>query len=229
MAKGDCIYVYRNFGQLKGVYKHYGIDCGDGTVIHYRKPSETIEQTDIATFSQGNPIYVAEYSSGFGYIPDAVVERAKSRLGEHDYNLLTNNCEHFAVWCKTGINDSKQIRNYLPAITTLDISKLYDPIKQAIRGKDSSSSQRLTSEALLDLKSVWNQIQPKYQKAISESQTWNRVAKKALSQDREDLARRAIARKLEYEKQARKLEFELSELAEITENIVRSQNEMITG
>ena len=226
MAKGDCIYVYRNFGQLKGVYKHYGIDCGDGTVIHYRKPSEIIEQTDLATFSQGNPIYVAEYSPGFGYIPDVVVERAKSRLGEHDYNLLTNNCEHFTSWCKTGISDSKQIRNYLPAITTLDISKLYDPIKQAIQGKDSSSTQRLTSEALLDLKSVWNQIQPKYQAAIAESQTWNRVAKKALSQNREDLARRAIARKLEYEKQARKLEFELSELAEITESIVRSQNEL---
>ena len=224
MAKGDCIYVYRNFGQLEGVYKHYGIDCGDGTVIHYRKPSETIEQTDLSTFSQGNPIYVAEYSPGFGYIPDVVVERAKSRLGEHDYNLLTNNCEHFTSWCKTGISDSKQIRNYLPAITTLDISKLYDPIKQAIQGKDSSTTQRLTSEALLDIKSVWNQVQPEYQEAIAESQTWNRVAKKALSQGREDLARRAIARKLEYEKRARKLEFELNELAEIIEGIVRSQN-----
>ena len=229
MAKGDCIYVYRNFGQLKGVYKHYGIDCGDGTVIHYRKPSEIIEQTSLATFSKGNPIYVAEYSKGFGYVPDAVVERAKSRLGEHDYNLLTNNCEHFACWCKTGISDSKQIRNYLPAITTLDISKLYEPIQQALKGKDSSTTQRLTSEALLDIKSVWNQVQPEYQKAIAESQAWNRVAKKALSQGREDLARKAIAKKLEYEQQASKLEIELSELAEITENIVRSQNEMITG
>ena len=223
MAKGDCLYVYRNFGQLKGVYKHYGIDCGDGTVIHYRKPSEVIEQTPLETFSQGNPVYVAEYSPGFGYIPDVVVERAKSRLGEHDYNLLTNNCEHFTSWCKTGISDSKQIRNYLPAITTLDISKLYEPIEQALQGKDSSTNQRLTSEALLDIKSVWNQIQPQYQSAIAESQTWNEVAKKALSQGREDLARRAIARKLEYEKKASKLEIELSELAEITENIVRSQ------
>jgi len=224
MAKGDCIYVYRNFGQLKGVYKHYGIDCGDGTVIHYRKPSEVIEQTSLATFSRGNPIYVAEYSQGFGYIPDVVVERAKSRLGEHDYNLLTNNCEHFACWCKTGISDSKQIRNYLPAITTLDISKLYEPLQQALKGKDSSSTKRLTSEALLDIKSVWNQVQPEYQKAIAESQIWNRVAKKALSKGREDLARKAIAKKLDYEQQASKLEIELSELAEMTENIVRSQN-----
>lgn len=222
MAKGDCIYVYRNFGQLQGVYKHYGIDCGDGTVIHYRKPREIIERTSLATFSRGNPVYVAEYSEGFGYIPDVVVERAKSRLGENNYNLLSNNCEHFASWCKTGISDSKQIRNYLPAITTLDLSKLYEPIQQALQGKDARTNQQLASEALIDLKSVWNQIQPQYQEAIAEVQTWNRVAKKALSQDREDLARAAIAKKLHYERQARKLEIELSELAEITENIVRN-------
>jgi Lecithin retinol acyltransferase len=224
MAKGDCIYVYRNFGQLQGVYKHYGIDCGDGTVIHYRKPSEVIEQTSFATFSRGNPVYVAEYSEGFGYIPDVVVERAKSRLREQEYNLLSNNCEHFASWCKTGISDSKQIRNYLPAITTLDLSQLYEPIQQALKGKDARN-QRLTSEALIDLKSVWNQVQPKYQAAIAEVQTWNQVAKTALRQDREDLARAAIAKKLHYEQQAGKLELELSELAEISENIVRSQND----
>ena len=229
MAKGDCIYVYRNFGALEGVYKHYGIDCGDGTVIHYRKPSEVIERTSMATFSQGNPVYVAKYSKGFAYIPDVVVERAKSRLGEHDYNLLSNNCEHFACWCKTGISDSKQIRNYLPAITTLDISKLYEPIKQAIGGKGKSNTKRLTNEALMDIKSVWNQIQPQYQEAIAESQTWAKVAKKALENDREDLARAAIAKKLKYEQQAKKLEVELSELAEITENIVRSQNELVNN
>jgi hypothetical protein len=225
MTKGDCIYVYRNFGQLQGVYKHYGIDCGDGTVIHYRKPSEVIEQTDFATFSRGNPVYVAEYSEGFGYIPDVVVERAKSRLREQEYNLLSNNCEHFASWCKTGISDSKQIRNYLPAITTLDLSQLYEPIQQALKGKDARSNQKLTSEALIDLKSVWNQVQPQYQAAIAEIQTWNQVAKTALLQDREDLARAAIAKKLHYEQQAGKLELELSELAEITENIIRSQND----
>ncbi|MEM6614664.1 MAG: lecithin retinol acyltransferase family protein [Cyanobacteria bacterium P01_C01_bin.72] len=223
MAKGDCIYVYRNFGKLKGVYKHYGIDCGDGTVIHYRKPSEVVEQTFYATFSQGNPTYVAEYTEGFGYIPDVVVARARSRLGEKDYNLLTNNCEHFACWCKTGISDSKQIRNYLPAISTLDISQLYEPIKQALGGKNKNTTKRLTNEALIDIKSVWNQIQPQYQQAIAEAQAWNKVAKQALSQNREDLARAAIAKKLRYEQQASKLEVELSELAQITENIVRSQ------
>lgn len=226
MAKGDCIYVYRNLWQLEGLYKHYGIDCGDGTVIHYRKPSETIERTSLATFSQGNPIYMAEYSDGFGYIADVVVERAKSRLGEQEYNLLFNNCEHFTNWCKTGISDSKQIRDFVPIITTLDPAKLYEPIKQSLQGRDSRTSQQLLAEALADIKSVWEQVQPEYQTALNEMAAWEQVAKQALSQNREDLARAAIAKKLNYQKRARELEIELSDLAEMTENIVQTQQEL---
>ncbi len=226
MAKGDCIYVYRNLAQLDGVYKHYGIDCGDGTVIHYRKPSETIEQTSLATFSRGNPVYVAEYGYGFGYIPDVVVERAQSRLGEQEYNLLFNNCEHLANWCKTGMSNSKQVKEFLPIVDHFDVSQLYEPIKQALKGKDHKTSAKLLAEALSDIKSVWNQIQPQYKNAIAEAETWSQVAIKALQQNREDLARAAIAKKLSYEKQARKLEMELSELAEMTENIVRNQQEL---
>lgn len=226
MVKGDRIYVYRNFGQLDGLYQHHGIDCGDGTVIHYRKPSEIIERTSLETFSKGNPIYIAEYGDGFGYIPDVVVERAESRLGEKKYNFLFNNCEHFASWCKTGVSESQQIKDFIPLIHTLDSSKLYEPIRQALTGKDSSSAQQLLAESLRDLKSVWEQVQPQYQYALNEVSAWEKVAKEALNKDREDLARAAIARKLIYARQAGKLELELSELAEMTENIVRNQQQL---
>lgn len=226
MAKGDRIYVYRNLWSLDGLYKHHGIDCGDGTVIHYRKPSETIERTSLETFARGNPIYVAQYGDGFGYIPDIVVERAKSRLGERKYNLLFNNCEHFASWCKTGVSKSEQVDNFLPSIHKLDPKKLYEPIKQALKGKDSKTAQQLLAESLRDVKSVWEQIQPQYKEALNEISTWDRVAKEALSKDREDLARAAIAKKLSYEQKASKLEIELSELAQMTENIVRNQHEL---
>lgn len=43
------------------------------------------------------------------YTPDETVERAQSRLGESQYNLMTNNCEHFAIWCKTGVSESSQV------------------------------------------------------------------------------------------------------------------------
>lgn len=39
------------------------------------------------------------------------IKRAKSRLGEKNYNLVTNNCEHFAIWCKTNISESYQVTN----------------------------------------------------------------------------------------------------------------------
>ncbi|MBR3679558.1 MAG: lecithin retinol acyltransferase family protein [Oscillospiraceae bacterium] len=47
------------------------------------------------------------------YSPIETVNRAKSRIGETHYNLLTNNCEHFAIWCKTGVNESLQVSEML--------------------------------------------------------------------------------------------------------------------
>lgn len=43
------------------------------------------------------------------YSPEETVNRALSRLGESRYDILTNNCEHFAIWCKTGVSDSYQL------------------------------------------------------------------------------------------------------------------------
>lgn len=43
------------------------------------------------------------------FTPRTVVRRAKSKIGTHGYNLLWNNCEHFAMWCKTGLKLSEQI------------------------------------------------------------------------------------------------------------------------
>ncbi|MBQ6776099.1 MAG: lecithin retinol acyltransferase family protein [Synergistaceae bacterium] len=45
------------------------------------------------------------------------IERARSKLGQGGYNLALNNCEHFAVWCKTGVKDSSQVDNILDLIT----------------------------------------------------------------------------------------------------------------
>lgn len=39
-----------------------------------------------------------------------VIHRARSKLGEKQYCPFTNNCEHFAMWCKTGKSSSDQVR-----------------------------------------------------------------------------------------------------------------------
>ena len=41
-----------------------------------------------------------------------VLLRAQSKIDENKYNVLTNNCEHFAKWCKTGDKLSCQITPY---------------------------------------------------------------------------------------------------------------------
>lgn len=50
------------------------------------------------------------------YSPEETVERAESQLGKGKYNLVVNNCEHFAVWCKTGVHESSQVQRFLEAI-----------------------------------------------------------------------------------------------------------------
>lgn len=53
------------------------------------------------------------------YSGQETVERARSKLGQGGYNLAMNNCEHFAVWCKTGVKDSSQVNHILDVITYL--------------------------------------------------------------------------------------------------------------
>ncbi len=55
------------------------------------------------------------------YDPDKVVSRAQSKLGEDKYNLATNNCEHFAIWCKTGVSESHQVNNILDVLTRASV------------------------------------------------------------------------------------------------------------
>ena len=50
------------------------------------------------------------------YSPKETIERAKGKINDDEYNILTNNCEHFAIWCKTGINESHQVKTLLSSV-----------------------------------------------------------------------------------------------------------------
>ena len=43
------------------------------------------------------------------YSGEETVKRARGELGKGGYNLVCNNCEHFAIWCKTGLRESTQV------------------------------------------------------------------------------------------------------------------------
>jgi len=84
-------------------YVHHGIYVGSGNVVHYgalmydliRKP---VEEVSMAAFAEGRPVYVVTHCEE-AFEPDEVIRRARSRLGEKKYRLLSNNCEHFVEWC----------------------------------------------------------------------------------------------------------------------------------
>jgi len=223
MARGDQIYVMQEFLSLQGVYEHHGIDCGDGTVIHQRKRTETIERTSLATFMNEakSKVYVRHYPVCF--IPDVVVQRAQSRLGEKNYNLLFNNCEHFATWCKTGVSESRQVKNVMPAIANINTDSLSAPIFLALKKSDRGDALRSLNEALATIKGTWDNIQPEYNQAVQEINSWQRVAEQALKQGREDLAREALRKKLFYKKRATEDKAKLDKLATMTETLIRNQ------
>ncbi|AUC62179.1 Phage shock protein A [Cyanobacterium sp. HL-69] len=223
MAKGDQLYVWRKFANLDGVYQHHGIDIGNGNIIHYRKPSEVVEKTSFDTFSKGNRVYIRQYPRGFSFIPDIVIERAFSRLGEKKYNLLFNNCEHFATWCKTGINESQQVQDFIPTINKLNTFNLFDPLKTAFKDVSNNNTENIIDSALNDIRVAWDRIQPEYKEALKEVDVWQKVAYKALQNNREDLAREALIRKKTNQSKVNELQRELEKLATMTEGLIQSK------
>ena len=107
MGRADHIYVSR------GIYTHHGIDAGDGTVIHFSGEPRDMRDADIkrstlAEFLSGGTLRVRRY--GVRDSAEVTMFRAESRLGDKSYHLVTNNCEHFAIWCCTGKHASSQVR-----------------------------------------------------------------------------------------------------------------------
>jgi lecithin:retinol acyltransferase len=99
-------------------YSHHGIYLGSGRVMHYAGLSGglwqcgPVEEVSLSRFGSGHAIRIVDHTAP-AYSPEEIVRRARSRLGENDYRLLTNNCEHFCNWCVSGISRSAQVRQPL--------------------------------------------------------------------------------------------------------------------
>ncbi len=90
-------------------YQHHGIYVGEGKVIAYlRETGVTVCSWD--EFADGNEVVAVIHSEEECFSPEEIVKRAYSRVGESNYKILTGNCEHFANWCVTGHEYSKQVQ-----------------------------------------------------------------------------------------------------------------------
>ena len=111
---GDLIYSDHK------LYKHFGIYINENCVIHYDGKLDDkffhemcIRKTNMDRFLAGNNSYKIYNFKECKFNPDEVVKRANSRIGEENFNLILNNCEHFGYWCKTGIHKSNQINTLM--------------------------------------------------------------------------------------------------------------------
>src|SRR5262245_58893457 len=92
-------------------YDHHGIYLRAGRVIHYAGFKGLLRRGPVEEIS------LEEFAGGREVIVKATVReaatRARSRLGENRYSFVSNNCEHFAEWCVSGISRSGQVERFL--------------------------------------------------------------------------------------------------------------------
>ena len=106
----------------RGFYYHYGIYESDDVVYQFASPNgaeisaetATINTTTLADFLKGGVLEVRDYTEEelqMKKSPNEIIEYAKDHLGEMGYDLINNNCEHFANRATFGKSESSQVNN----------------------------------------------------------------------------------------------------------------------
>ncbi|MBE7084749.1 MAG: 4'-phosphopantetheinyl transferase superfamily protein [Clostridiales bacterium] len=148
---GDMIRV-----KLKSVY-HYGVFVSDDEVIQFGlapnmrqavKDSDVeVCVSDIETFIQGSMLEVAvlDKKEKKTRIPAFLsVKKARERLGEKGYNILYNNCEHFAYECIFGAKKCTQADDVRAMFRNLPIVDVYvGEVAEKIALKEIAFKSRL--------------------------------------------------------------------------------------
>jgi hypothetical protein len=109
-------------------YEHHGIYIGRGMVVHYGGLCQLlhpgpVEEVTLSRFSMGRAVRIVEHSES-KFPPQEIALRARSRLGENEYHVLRNNCEHFCNWCVNGRSRSMQVERPLASTLRALVSTL---------------------------------------------------------------------------------------------------------
>jgi len=160
----------------RALYSHHGIYVGNRRVIHYAGPSHglfrgPVEDVSLEYFARGRAIRVRHDRPRFDR--GEVVARARSRLGERRYRILTNNCEHFSEWCLNGASRSTQVERLLSGarrfacalLGTLGLAAgtptFADPASQlSARAVGEGPTTTVLVAGLGDTHDVWADVQP---------------------------------------------------------------------
>lgn len=144
--KGDVLAAER------GLYRHYGIFAGGGKVIHFvglyhgkrNLLHVRVRETSLEEFVRGSTVFVDNSSNGDRRPREEIVREARKYLDKkfgRGYNLITNNCEHFAHWCESGHHVSYQVSGKVNSVVNV-LRKPYAGIK-AVGRKAAGASLSL--------------------------------------------------------------------------------------
>ena len=173
MAAADHLRVPRQHG----LFLHHGIDLGDGSVAHYLEGREIL-RSPLEDFSRGQDVSVVSHDQAS---PAGVtLRRAMSRIGEQNYNLLFNNCEHFANWCKTGRHRSGQVEDWLHtgslgalALGQLMPAALLTGLGLLLRnGLIDKASKERARQGLVQLQRLRQTLLEKLESTLEQAETW---------------------------------------------------------
>lgn len=109
MYKGQHLYIKK----ASGSYTHHGLGVANDKVIHYSGLASglttpgVIEELSLEEFAQNREIHIKPHLDR-KFQTDEAITRAFLRLGEAQYHILHNNCEHFVEWCISGRHKSSQ-------------------------------------------------------------------------------------------------------------------------
>jgi hypothetical protein len=128
-------------------YTHHGIYVGGGRVVQYGGLSwglrrGPVEEVPLSQFSQGRPVWVRAVGSHW-FDQHEVVRRARLRLGEDRYSVLTNNCEHFCEWCVRGQHRSYQVDDRIAGYRGLLLKLIELLARTRQRRRDSTAADYL--------------------------------------------------------------------------------------
>lgn len=114
LKQGDILVAIKK----GGTYLHYGVYVGNGEVVHFsfhkgEKIRDTrIIKTTIEEFANGSSMYREPIREGMAPNNGKDTARIAENMVDNKfggYNLLRNNCEHFANYCKYNQKESFQI------------------------------------------------------------------------------------------------------------------------
>ncbi|BFZ05769.1 hypothetical protein BsWGS_08808 [Bradybaena similaris] len=124
LSPGDRVQFHRF------LYSHWGIYIGDGNIIHVSEDNEDkaakvkidnfwdVAGEDKASKNNGQDIEWSSLSA------EQIIRRARSYVGNTEYDQLFDSCEHFVNWCRYDRVVRQQVDNFLTGVAIVGIGAL---------------------------------------------------------------------------------------------------------